>query len=147
MKSNTLSSLLVELAVDTVLLAVYLIVIHTSSWLMKLSWFLHLQHDPTCFTSKAAVFNELWRHSYNSTHCGIRSSSAHTMRNKGYSLQIKGLHQGTYVSHVDVIGDKNAGHTGALINHKPLEWDKVFNRLKSLVNIPFKVILCNTQSF
>ena len=102
--------------------------------------FLHLQNNPTCFTSKAAVFNELWRHSYNSTHCGIRSSSAHTMWNKGYSLQIKGLHQGTYVSHVDVIGDKNAGHTGALINHKPLKWDEIFNRLKLLVNIPFKVI-------
>ena len=104
--------------------------------------FLHLQNNPEYFTSKADVFNELWRHSYNSTHCigGVRSSSAHTMKNKGYSLKIEGLHQGTYVSHVDVIGDKNAGHTGSLINRNRLEWDKVFSRLKSLVDIPFKVI-------
>ena len=104
--------------------------------------FRDLQHDPTCYTNKAGVFNELWGNSYNSTHCigGVRSSSAHTMRNKGYSLQIKGLHQGSYISHVDVIGDKNAGHTSFVMNHKSLEWDKLFSRLKSLVNIPFKVI-------
>ena len=104
--------------------------------------FLKMQDNLARFTSKASLFNELWENSYNSSHShgGVRSSSAHTVGNKGYSLQVKGLHQGTYVSHVDVIGDKNGGHTGALLHHDPLEWDKIINKLISLVNIPFKVI-------
>ena len=104
--------------------------------------FLNMQDNLARFTSKASVFNELWENSYNSSHSngGVRSSSAHTMRNKGYSLQVKGLHQGTYVSHVDVIGEKNGGHTSALLKYDPLEWDKIINKLISLVNIPFKVI-------
>ena len=103
---------------------------------------IQLKDNPAQFTSKAAIFNELWENSYHSTRSdgGVRSSSAHTMRNKGYSLQVKGLYQGTYVSHVDVIGDKNGGHTTVLLNHNPLEWDKVIKQLKSLVNIPLKVI-------
>ena len=103
--------------------------------------FLKMQDNPARFTSKAVVFNELWENSYDSSHSGgLRSSSSRDIKNKGYTLQVKGLHQGTYVSHVDVIGDKNGGHTGALLNHDPLEWDKIINKLKSLVNIPFKVI-------
>ena len=103
--------------------------------------FLKMQDNPAHFTSKAVVFNELWENSYDSSHSGgLRSSSSRDIKNKGYTLQVKGLHQGAYVSHVDVIGDKNGGHTGALLNHDPLEWDKIINKLKSLVNIPFKVI-------
>ena len=103
--------------------------------------FLQLQDNPKRFTSKAAVFNELWGNSYNSCHSGgLRTNSSRDIKNKGYTLQVEGLHQGSYVSHVDVIGDKNGGRTTALINHDPLEWGKVFSRLKSLVNIPFKVI-------
>ena len=103
--------------------------------------FLKMQGNPARFTSKAAVFNELWENSYNSSQSGgLRSSSSRDIKNKGYTLQVKGLHQGTYVSHVDVIGDKNGGRTGALLFNDPLEWDKLINKLKSLVNIPFKVI-------
>ena len=103
--------------------------------------FLKMQDNPARFTSKAAVFNELWENSYDSSQSGgLRSSSSHDIKNKGYTLQVKGLHQGTYVSHVDVIGDKNGGRTGALLFNDSLEWDKLINKLKSLVNIPFKVI-------
>ena len=104
--------------------------------------FVKMQDNPARFTTKAAIFNELWENSYNSSHFGggLRSSSSRNVKNKGYTLQVKDLHQGTYVSHVDVIGDKNGGHTGALLYHDPLEWDKIINKLKSLVNIPFKVI-------
>ena len=98
--------------------------------------------DPARYSSKAAIFNELWWNSYNVSHCayGLRSGSSRDIKNKGYTLQINGLHQGTYLSYIDVIGDKNGGHTAVLLNHEPLEWDRVMNKLKSLINIPFKVI-------
>ena len=103
--------------------------------------FIQLKDNPERFTSKAAVFNELWGNSYNSCHSGgLRSSSSRDVKNKGYTLQVKGLYQGSYVSHVDVIGDKSGGHTAALLSHNPLEWDKVIKQLKSLINIPFKII-------
>ena len=104
--------------------------------------FLQLNKNPAHFTSKAAVFNVLWGKSYNDSHYkdSLRTTSSSDIKNKGYSLQIDGLHQGTYLSYVDVIGDKNGGNTVSLLHQDPLEWEKVFKKMKSLVNIPFKVI-------
>ena len=104
--------------------------------------FVQLKDNPAHFTSKAAIFNELWKNSYNSSHCdgGLRNNNSRDIKSKGYTLQIKSLHQGTYVSHVDVIGDKNGGHTVAFFNQNPVEWGKIVNKLKSMINIPLKVI-------
>ena len=108
----------------------------------KAKIFLQMKDNPARYSSKAAIFNELWWNSYNVSHYayGLRSGGSRDIKNKGYTLQINGLHQGTYLSHVDVIGDKNGGHTTGLLNNDPLEWDKILNKLKSLINIPFKVI-------
>ena len=104
--------------------------------------FLQLKNNPTRFTSKATVFNELWRKSYNDSHCNgsLRTSNSNDIKYKGYTLQIAGLHQGTYLSYIDVIGDKNGGNTISLLRQNPSEWKKIFYKLKLLVNIPFKVI-------
>ena len=104
--------------------------------------FVQLKENPTRFTSKAAVFNELWSKSYNDSHCDgrLRTNNSLDIKNKGYTLQIDGLHQGTYISTIDVIGDKNGGNTVSLFHKYPSEWEKIFYKLKSLVNIPFKVI-------
>ena len=104
--------------------------------------FVQLKDNPAHFTSKAAIFNELWKNSYNSSHCdgGLRNNNSRDIKSKGYTLQIKSLHQGTYVSHVDVIGDKNGGHTVAFFNQNPVEWGKIVNKLKSMINIPLKII-------
>ena len=104
--------------------------------------FSQLKENPTRFTNKAAIFNELWRKSYNDSHYNgsLRTSTSVDIQSKGYTLQIAGLHQGTYLSYIDVIGDKSGGNTVSLLNQNPSEWKKIFYKLKSLVNIPFKVI-------
>ena len=104
--------------------------------------FVQLKDNPEHFTTKAAIFNELWKNSYNSSHYdgGLRNNNSRDIKSKGYTLQVKALHQGTYVSHVDVIGDKNGGHTVALFNQNPAEWERVLSKLKSLIDIPLKVI-------
>lgn len=104
--------------------------------------FVQLKENPAHFTSKDAIFNELWRNSYNVSHYsgGLRSSDSYDIQNKGYSLQINELYQGTYLSHVDVIGDKNGGNTVSIFHRNPLEWEKIFDQLHGLVKIPFKVI-------
>ena len=108
----------------------------------KAKIFLQMKDNPARYSSKAAIFNELWWNSYNVSHYayGLRSGGSRDIKNKGYTLQINGLHQGTYLSYIDVIGDKSGGRTAAVLNHDPLEWDKVMTKLKSLINIPFKVI-------
>ena len=104
--------------------------------------FYQLKDDPMRFTSKADVFNELWRNSYNVSHSGggFRSSDSIDIKKKGYTLQIRDLYQGTYLSYVNVIGDKNGGKTVSFFHQDPLEWGKIYNKLKTLINIPFKVI-------
>ena len=104
--------------------------------------FFQLKDDPMRFTSKAAVFNELWRNSYNVSHTsgGLRNSDSFDIKRKGYTLQIGDLYQGTYSSYVDVIGDKNGGKTVSFFHRDPLEWKNIYNKLKTLIDIPFKVI-------
>ena len=102
--------------------------------------FVQLMDDPERYNGKAAVFNELWNNSYSHNDHGVRSSIAHTPKNKGYSLQISGLYQGTYLSYIDVIGDKHAGKATSLFHHNSSEWNKAFLKLNSMLNIPFKVI-------
>lgn len=104
--------------------------------------FLQLNKNPTHFTSKAAVFNELWKKSYDDSHCNgcLRTNNSKDIKSKGYTLQIAGLYQGTYLSYIDVIGDKNGGNTVSLLRQNPSEWNKIFYKLKLLLNIPFKII-------
>ena len=87
------------------------------------------------FTSKSAILNPLWKKSVYSYRHGTRSNDK-----KGYTLSIDGLYQGTFVPPIQVIGDNNAGRTTDLFVDQPLQWEQVFLKLKSLVNIPIKVL-------
>ena len=91
------------------------------------------------YTSKSAILNPLWKKSVYSCRTGTRSDTRKGAK-KGYTLSIDGLYQGTFVPPIQVIGDNNAGRTTDLFVDQPLQWEQVFLKLKSLVNIPIKVI-------
>ena len=91
------------------------------------------------YTRKSVMFNKLWRNSYYSFKRGHRSQRDNV---KGYTLAIEGLYQGTYQSYVEVIGDKKAGKTTMLLAYNFTEWEKAHQRLKSIVDLPFKVFHC-----
>ena len=91
------------------------------------------------YTRKSVMFNKLWKNSYNSFRQGHRSQTDNV---KGYTLTIEGLYQGTYQSYVEVIGDKKAGRTTMLLAYNFTEWEKAHQRLKSIVDLPFKVFHC-----
>ena len=101
--------------------------------------FIKLQEDLTNkkphYTSKSAILNPLWKKSVYSCRRGSRSNAK-----KGYSLSIDGLYQGMFVPPIQVIGDNNAGRTTDLFVDQPLQWEQVFLKLKSLVNIPIRVL-------
>ena len=91
------------------------------------------------YTSKSAILNPLWKKSVYSCRVGTRSEAEKGAK-KGYTLSIDGLYQGTFVPPIQVIGDNNARQTTDLFIDQPLQWEQVFLKLKSLVNIPIKVI-------
>jgi len=91
------------------------------------------------YFNKSIIFNELWNNSYHSSVAGLRTEENKALK-KGYSLSIDGLYQGTYVSSVQVIGDKDGGKTAAMFLRNPQNWDQVFSKIKSIVDIPIKVI-------
>ena len=98
-----------------------------------------LSNKKTHYENKSVIFNTLWNNSFRSSNSGLRTEEGKALR-KGYSLSIDGLYQGTYIAPVQVIGDKNGGKTTALFMSKPSNWEQVFFKLKSIVNIPIKVI-------
>ena len=105
--------------------------------------FIRLQEDLSSetphYTSKSAILNPLWKKSVYSCRVGTRSETEKGTK-KGYSLSIDGLYQGAFVPPIQVIGDNNAGRTTDLFIDQPLQWEQVFLKLKSLVNIPIKVL-------
>ena len=88
---------------------------------------------------KSVIFNELWNNSYRSSVVGLRTEEGKAIK-KGYTLSIDGLYQGTYLSPLQVIGDKDGGKTAAMFLRNPQNWHKVFSKIKSAVDIPIKVI-------
>ena len=91
------------------------------------------------YSNKSVIFNELWNNSYHSSVAGLRTEDDKALK-KGYTLSIDGLYQGTYVSSVQVIGDKDGGKTAAMFLRNPQNWDQVYSKIKSTVDIPIKVI-------
>ena len=98
-----------------------------------------LSRKKSHYESKSVIFNTLWNNSFDSSNSGLRTNEGRALK-KGYSLSIDGLYQGTYIAPIQVIGDKNGGKTTALFMRKPSNWDQVFLKLKSVLNIPIKVI-------
>ena len=91
------------------------------------------------YNDKSMIFNVLWKNSFDSSTSGLRSERKKAHR-KGYTLAIDGLYQGTFVPPIQVIGDKSGGKTTGLFCTHPLKWEQVFLKLKSVLNIPIKVI-------
>ena len=91
------------------------------------------------YSNKSMIFNALWNNSFHSSTFGLRTEEQNALR-KGYTLAIDGLYQGTFVQPIQVIGDKSGGKTTALFLTNPLKWEQVFFKLKSMLNIPIKVI-------
>ena len=91
------------------------------------------------YNNKSIIFNALWKNSFKSSMSGLRTEEKKALV-KGYTLAINGLYQGTFVPPIRVIGDKNGGKTTGLFSAEPLKWKKVFLKLKSMLNIPIKVI-------
>ena len=91
------------------------------------------------YNNKSMILNALWSNSFHSSTSGLRTEKTKALK-KGYSLSIDGLYQGTFVPPIQVIGDKNGGKTTSLFLSSPLQWEQVFFKLKSVLNIPIKVI-------
>ena len=88
---------------------------------------------------KSFLFNQIWHKSYTQATTSLKDPS------KGYTLAIDGLYQGSYASHIDVIGDKMGGSTIALFLSNPAQFESHLSKLRSLLNLPIKVfhVICN----
>ena len=85
--------------------------------------------------TKTAIFNTVWKNTVETIIHGTRAQN-----NKGYNLTVNNLYEGSYVDHIDVIGDKKGGGTTGMLRKQPEQWLSVFNILKTL-NVTLKVIL------
>ena len=100
----------------------------------ELNLFKLLNTTPCAAEDKLFLFNQIWSKSYTQANTDLKDSS------KGYTLAIDGLYQGSYVSHIDVIGDKMGGSTVALFLASPAQFESHLNKLRSLVSLPIKVL-------
>ena len=100
----------------------------------ELNLFKLLNTTPCAAEDKSFLFNQIWNKSYTQANTNLKDSS------KGYTLAIDGLYQGSYVSHINVIGDKMGGSTLALFLASPVQFESHLNKLRSLVNLPIKVL-------
>ena len=85
---------------------------------------------------KSEIFNALWGNTREDLTNGLRAKSTD---GKGYNLFVDGLYEGSYVDHIDVIGDKKGGITTNLLATEPDKWLHVYDILISL-NVTIKVI-------
>ena len=88
------------------------------------------------------VTNGSWRDNlfqslYNSSNSRPERLSSSS---KGYTLNVEGLWAGTYVDHIEVIGDKSGGGTtkAYLINKQKFKQN--FEKLKRNVQVPLRII-------
>ena len=81
--------------------------------------------------TKPEIFNAIWR---NTRVTIINGKRAEKCDQKGYTLFVDGLYQGTYSGYINVIGDKKASVTTRLLRRKPDKWRSVFNTLNSLTD-------------
>jgi len=85
---------------------------------------------------KKQIINELWQNDVSVAVSGPRMESA---IEKGYTLAIPKLYQGTYESYIDVIGDKKGLETAALLATNSTLWRQIIHRLESVTGLPLKL--------
>ena len=79
--------------------------------------------------NKDAIFNTIWKNTVRGSEHGKRVTPV-----KGYSLLVKGLYEGKYVDHIDVIGDKKAGTTTSILLTRRLKFLSSLDTIKSLAD-------------
>lgn len=85
---------------------------------------------------KSMIINALWQRAVSASLLGHRTETADE---KGYTLAIPGLYQGRYESYIDVIGDKKALETAALLANNSTLWKQTFDRLESVTGLSVKL--------
>ena len=93
-----------------------------------------LLNKTSCAVDRSFVFNKIWERSYTQATTSLRDTS------KGYTLAVDGLYQGSYRSHIDVIGDKMGGSTINFFITNPAQFQNHLNNLHTVLNIPIKVL-------
>ena len=82
--------------------------------------------------NKTTIFNTIWKTIRTGTILQVQTL-------KGYTLDIDDVYQNTYQDYIDVIGDKKGGWTAQVLLGNPGQWETVFNRIRTAVNLPMKV--------
>ena len=82
---------------------------------------------------RSFLFNEIWRTSYATANKDLHSTV------KGYSLAFDGLYQGSYLSYINVIGDKHGANTVRTFLANPKLIESELNQLQTLANLTIKV--------
>ena len=89
----------------------------------------------TVAPTKPEIFNALWNKSVQSISKGGVRNDGH----KGYTLRVDGLYAGSYMNHIDVIGDKKGYQTTSMLIEQADKWSYTYKILKSL-DVSLKVI-------
>ena len=87
------------------------------------------------------LYNQLYQNSYKNVN-GIRSRNA-----KGYNLTLNGTWQGRYKDQVLVIGDKKGGGSTRLYAENSTEFQRLYNKLLEMIQIPVVIIHCVRNPF
>ena len=89
------------------------------------------------------LFNQLYQNSYDNVFLnGTRSENK-----KGYNLTLNGTWQGRYKDQILVIGDKYGGGSAKLFAKRSTEFQRIYNKLLEMVQIPVVIIHCVRNPF
>ena len=87
------------------------------------------------------VANNSWRENlFQSLYNNNSRSKIRSRSYKGYILEVEGLWEGTYVDHIEVIGDKSGGMTTKQYRNNKQRFIKNFQKLKQSIRIPLRII-------
>ena len=92
-------------------------------------------HNPNW--TKKQIMNALWQKAVSAV--STSGARTETAVQKGYTLAIPNLYQGTYESYIDVIGDKKGLETAALLANNSTFWKQTFDRLETVTGLPVKL--------
>ena len=89
------------------------------------------------------LFNQIYQNSYKNVFLkGTRCENA-----KGYNLTLNGTWQGRYKDQILVIGDKRGGSSSKLYAQNSTEFQRIYNKLLEMIQIPVVIIHCVRNPF
>ena len=90
------------------------------------------------------LFNQLYQNSYVNVFLnGTRSKN----KKKGYNLTLNGTWQGRYKDQILVIGDKKGGSSAKLYAEHSTEFQRIYNKLLEIIQIPVVIVHCVRNPF